>query len=700
MAGQDDLEFKVIANDDASAVLDDVTKKALKLEKLDPEIEISADGGKAEKEVKSLGERLEDLTDREQEIVLKASVAQAEDDLKRLERSLRGVRDMTDDELQIRLRAIDNATEDLEEARRLRDDLNGKDVEINVDVNQAGRQSLQGLKGDLDGVHDSGDQSRSVLANMAGNTAQDLGEVGGVVGSLGVGLGQLAEYATEGNIKLSNLAKVAGPMAGLAAAGLVVQTVFAGIETEKAFKAEQVERFTDALKEGRSVLQVINDELRETGKLSYVGSGGLLDLGKETKDLTAVARDAGLSYEQFLKVLQDADAPDRFREKVRALREEQEKTDIISQRNALAEQAVIYGELARGVGQYQESIGLATTQQQELNEWIGNNAAANREQARIYGEVSSGVLAARDTEEERTAALSESGSIIDDARQRDADLAAAREESAQKARDAQQAELDLIAVRRSAADATFALQDAQDKFAQTTQSLNEDVKLAKGDQEALNQVYRDAARDGIAVADAQVRLAQEQAKTIGVTLNAKDTMALFNRTALEQAAALDGPAQQALIDYIAQVNNVPPKKATEILPILDQFGLDAAVTAIDIATAPREVPVRLQVTNEGEVLAILGGGRFARAAGGGTESGGVYRYGEGGRPEVWSDAFGNTWMLPTRNGSIRPLEQVSSSTTNVGGTTTIINNLPPGMAPRQFTRAQRNAQRRGFGRAR
>lgn len=71
-------------------------------------------------------------------------------------------------------------------------------------------------------VNDSGDQSRSVFANLIGNSAQDLGELGGVAGTAGVALGQLAEYAADGNIKLSNLAGFVGPMAavGVAVAGI------------------------------------------------------------------------------------------------------------------------------------------------------------------------------------------------------------------------------------------------------------------------------------------------------------------------------------------------------------------------------------------------------------------------------------------------------------------------------------------------
>jgi hypothetical protein len=86
--------------------------------------------------------------------------------------------------------------------------------------------------GKVDMIRDSGDQSRSVLANMVGNSAQDLGALGGVAGTAGMAIGQLAEYATEGNIKLSNLAKIAGPMAAVSLAVIGVSWAMKSLQEE------------------------------------------------------------------------------------------------------------------------------------------------------------------------------------------------------------------------------------------------------------------------------------------------------------------------------------------------------------------------------------------------------------------------------------------------------------------------------------
>jgi hypothetical protein len=108
---------------------------------------------------------------------------------------------------------------------------------------------LRGVGDELEHVRGESDQSRSVLANLAGNAAQDLGELGGVVGTLGVGVGQLAEYAVDGNIALRSLAGVAGPMAALSVATLAVQNAMQNMAATKAFNADQVKGFSDAVNE-------------------------------------------------------------------------------------------------------------------------------------------------------------------------------------------------------------------------------------------------------------------------------------------------------------------------------------------------------------------------------------------------------------------------------------------------------------------
>jgi len=162
---------------------------------------------------------------------------------------------------------------------------------------------LDNMRTKLDGVRNNADQSRSVLANLAGNAAQDLGELGGVVGSLGVGIGQMAEYAVDGNIALSNLAKVAGPMAGLSAALLLVQHVMGGIAKEKAFDKAQVEDYTDAILELGEGADAVLEHLQAAGKVEFAADSGFLGFGTTIKDITGLLDKYGITAGEVAQVI-------------------------------------------------------------------------------------------------------------------------------------------------------------------------------------------------------------------------------------------------------------------------------------------------------------------------------------------------------------------------------------------------------------
>lgn len=116
------------------------------------------------------------------------------------------------------------------------------------------RAPLKDVDTDLQTVRDSADQSRSVLANMVGNSVQDLGALGGVAGTAGMAIGQMAEYAADGNLKLAGFAKVIGPMALIAAGVAGVSWVLGKLreDTEKATAAfEGMLEVNEAIRDGQ-----------------------------------------------------------------------------------------------------------------------------------------------------------------------------------------------------------------------------------------------------------------------------------------------------------------------------------------------------------------------------------------------------------------------------------------------------------------
>lgn len=145
------------------------------------------------------------------------------------------------------------------------------------DRDAALRQSAGEVGDGFKRVAAEADNSRSVMANMVGNSAQDLGELAGITGTAGVAIGQLAEYATEGNISLAGLAKAAGPMLVL---GLAVQSL--------ADASARAEARAKALKDAQEA--VASGEAERAAKSLVDSYGGLYDmaarLGISTETLT------------------------------------------------------------------------------------------------------------------------------------------------------------------------------------------------------------------------------------------------------------------------------------------------------------------------------------------------------------------------------------------------------------------------------
>jgi tRNA threonylcarbamoyladenosine modification (KEOPS) complex Cgi121 subunit len=211
------------------------------------------------------------------------------------------------------------------------EDIRAEADTLATSLKQADDVRLQGLsqgvditRRNMDGLRNSSNQSRSVLANLAGNAAQDLGQLGGVVGSLGVGISQLAEYAVDGNIKLGQLAQVAGPMAALSAALLLVGNAQKEIAEQEAFQTEQVEAYRDAVDEVGESVEAVEQRLQEMefptpeesgantmidllGRIGISAVDALTpweDLSARITDFPQLMGQLGFSFEDLARVIQ------------------------------------------------------------------------------------------------------------------------------------------------------------------------------------------------------------------------------------------------------------------------------------------------------------------------------------------------------------------------------------------------------------
>lgn len=170
-------------------------------------------------------------------------------------------------------------------------------------------------------LRDRSDQSRSVLANMAGNAAQDLGELGGAAGTAGIAISQMVEYAVDGNIALRNFASIVGPMAAIGGATLAITSGFRAVSEVLGRSAENVEALNEQM-DGLDVtasdlLQMFSENkdaliLPEEITVSWGDYVNVLQEmlhvgdGFEEFDVAEILNDAGISLSTFAHLIEDA----------------------------------------------------------------------------------------------------------------------------------------------------------------------------------------------------------------------------------------------------------------------------------------------------------------------------------------------------------------------------------------------------------
>lgn len=191
-----------------------------------------------------------------------------------------------------------------------------------------------GVATKLDEVNKSSESSRNALANMVGNSVQD---VTGLGGALGVALGQLAEFGADAKLAgeglgsvFKGLAGVAAPMAGIYIATQALGQVMSRFGDSQKRTTESVEMWEKALESGGDATEAYGDELRDLGKVVlditrsqsglanvtaeldshwYSTGAGVHFLTQllgasndETKDLTKTLTQAGVSVERWTEL--------------------------------------------------------------------------------------------------------------------------------------------------------------------------------------------------------------------------------------------------------------------------------------------------------------------------------------------------------------------------------------------------------------
>lgn len=295
-------------------------------------------------------------------------------------------------------------------------------VKVDLDSSGAMRGQVRGIGDEFDHVSNRADNTRSVVANFAGNATQELPGVTGAMGPLNMALGQFAEYASEGNISLKNFA--------MAGAGLAVGAFVMGqmadrserIAKSQAWRTDQIDGFVEAIKEGADATSALIDRLTEAGEVKFDLAKilGMDVMGQ--LDITPVLAENGVSIQQFADAATEGGAGvERLRAALEATGATAEDANLIIA--SATQYAELQGEAAKKAADFTTVFGDATAKAaadvqhmgeaarngtepaRKYNEQIrhmGEAARDGQEPARKLGEVTVGVASAMERAEEAT----------------------------------------------------------------------------------------------------------------------------------------------------------------------------------------------------------------------------------------------------------------------------------------------------------
>lgn len=595
-------------------------------DKVAVEIAITADSKQAETRVQTVQRQLEGLSSDQAKLVLDANITELESKLKKAKAEITS---LSDEDVRLQLEVIGEGEKQLTQLKTLAGNLDSEKVTIDVDTTKVDDanthletakstaeklgeekitltadtgpidQALTTTSGHVGEVGKSAESSKSVLANMVGNSVQDLGNLGGIAGSAGVAIGQMGEYFTDATLAgegfasaLGSFALIAGPIGALTLVTAVLPKIFEAISG----KSEQLTKDTQDLTKAfagledsdpASRFEALGKKIDEVLQSSPHLAKSFQDLGVSGTD---VADSLTKGMTPALQRVKDeyGSLSDEITANVRVQQESAAKSGVAitaydAEQKAIAEVATAHGlsaqelenrlsvegEAVGKVGELTDATKTATEQDDIRRQVLGNLNTAQSATGISADEYKASVEAV-------TAATAAAKQALLD----EADALKAQSDAMRSAADAQFA-ADKSA--RSLQEAVIALPGQIDQISKSTDDAT--TKQLK-----IQQAYDDVAQSASDNADAQVRLATEQAASAGTTATATQKLDTWNASMLTSAANADGPLHEAIINHIAAVNGIPPEKLTEILASTPN--LDEQKALIDQASANRALTIK------------------------------------------------------------------------------------------------------------
>lgn len=455
-------------------------------------------------------------------------------------------------------------------------------------------QGLGNLGGKLNEVEGATRGANSALANMIGNSTQSLAGLGGVVGDIGVALGQMGEYAADAALdgaglgaSLRSMAGVAGPIGGLAVAMKLVSETMDARARSAATEAAQMERLEDAYTAAGDAAEAYADALRDAGEVMV------------TLDRNASAAEAG----GFLGAISKWGRTTVFAPLIDGLSGAAEQVGLFGK--ATADIAPLLAQAGASVEQWTAAVMGGNQGYGDFAAALANTTLSVEDQRKILDGLTD---AQRDnTAAKRNAAAFEGvfGDAVDDTTDAltDAEIAEKRRQRAleageaatQRAIDQAEAEADAReAAAQAAQDQADALNEQVDAAMRTADSqlAATDAFVRFGEVLADNKSSADDVRDAaVNLAKANAQLAENQATAAGRIQTATQRLDGQNASLLSTARTAKGAARDAILGYIAVLNGIPPEVLTELLPDLDEISLEEAIARLNGASATRTATI-------------------------------------------------------------------------------------------------------------
>jgi len=534
----------------------------------------------ASPKIDKLTKKIEGLESDEARIIVTSNIDRLD---QQLTDALAKLHNLDGDEATVQARLVGNLEQDLIDAKKLFDQLDGQTGTVTLDASGATQQ--------IDELGKSAGSSKSALANMIGNTTQDLGALGGVAGSAGVAIGQLGEYAADAALDgerlgsaLGSMLKVAGPIAALA---LTVKAITDAVQSQAELNelaADRQERWNDALEEGTDAGDNWVEALGKIHELT-VDITKLPELGPEFTQ-------QGVSFKSFFNILDSgrkttADATEAFKNAGIAT---SDLADAVTGGADAYEQFVAGVEAARAAGRISKDeatliIGLLDQE----TEAYKDAREARRQFQRVFDPKpavdEANVLAAVNTQLERYLELLEGQHRQGSLDQQAASQAAANEQLERY--------LDLLLQRHGEAEDQRLLNQQYDVAIDKLAALN--MERERVDAQGLVNQEAEAVRD---LDDAwsdlfgELDAESQRLRLVKAFEDARERLAAGNLTLVDAGLLLNDLKERAA-RYAEQLGNVPPEVTTKILADIDTLGLDQAEAVLLglVPPTPITIPV-------------------------------------------------------------------------------------------------------------